>query len=208
MPPGDAYGYRGNHVGTSYFPSRGPRRFPPHQTDSYWRSSNLNNSRPEHRNRPLNMHHNNNGIFSRGQGYRGGFQRGGRRYFDHYNRERHNGTLELSQRSRPIPTGPSDAYRNSGDAISEAGSSDQHHRDHHGGDAMNGIEPNEAYQQHSRESTPYEQTAGPSNAETQEPPATHFMSQVDNANSSMTMNSVRREYVVVVGKNHTEQVRA
>lgn len=198
MPPGDAYGYRGNHVGTSYFRSRGPRRFSPHQTDAYWRS-NLNNSRPELRNRPVNMHHNNNGNFGRGQGYRGGFQRGGRRYNDYYNRERHNGALELSQRTRSIPqwTGPNDPYRNSVDAVSEVGSSDQHHRDHHGGDAMSGIEPNDTYQQHSRESSPYEQTAGTSNAESHESSAIHFMSQVGNANSSMT---IRREYVVVVGK--------
>lgn len=200
--PGDAYGYRGNHVGTSYFRSGGPRRFSPHQTDAYWRS-NPNNSRPEHRNRPPNMPmHHNNGNFGRGQGYRGGFQRGGRRYSDYHNRERHNGVLELSQRTRPNQwTGPNDAYRNSGDTISEVGSSDQHHRDHHGGDGMNGIESNETYQQHSRESSPYEQTAGPSNVETHESPATHFMTQLGNADSSMTMNPARREYVVVDG-NH------
>lgn len=216
--PSEPYGYRGNHVGTSYFPSRGPRRFFPHQTDAYWRSSNLNNSRLDYRNRPPpTMPHANNIHFGRGQGYRGNFQRG-RRPNDYYNRERHNGGLDLSQRMRHPNQWPgsNDAYRNLGDAVSEVGSSDQHHRDHQGGDAMSSIEPSEAYQQHSRDPSPYEQTAGTSNGEAQEPPATHFMTHDGNANSenephgydqanrqvssSMTL---RREYIVIVGNNST-----
>ena len=81
---------------------------------------------------------------------------------------------------------------------------------------MSSIEPSEAYQQHSRDPSPYEQTAGTSNGEAQEPPATHFMTHDGNANSenephgydqanrqvssSMTL---RREYIVIVGNNST-----
>ncbi|KAF8350553.1 hypothetical protein F5887DRAFT_305625 [Amanita rubescens] len=156
--PTEPYGYRGNHVGASNFRSREPPRFPSHQANTYWQFSHHNNTRTGYGNRTQNVHHPNTGHYNRGQGFRGGgFQRGRRPgYGDYHNRERNNVALELSQRRYPShwPTGPSDVYRHSGDTPSEVGSNDQHQ---HGGDTMN--EPDEAHQEHTRESSPYEPVA-------------------------------------------------
>jgi len=142
------------------------------------------------------MHHTNTSHFNRGQGFRGGFQRGRRPgYGDYHNRERNYGTLELSQRVR-YPTGPSDVYRHSGDtpSPSEVGSNDQHQHEHQGGDTMNGVEPDEGHQQHSRESSPYEPVAETSDVSPENLNAgSDYGEGSRHANHSMAMNPLRPE---------------
>ncbi len=141
------------------------------------------------------MHHANTGHFNRGQGFRGGgFQRGRRPgYGDYHNRERNSGTLELSQRRYPShwPTGTSDVYRHSGDTPSEVGSNDQHQHEHQGGDTMNGIEQDEAHQEHTRESSPYEPAAETSASSENLNAGSDYGEGSRHANRSM--NPLRRE---------------
>lgn len=146
------------------------------------------------------MHHTNTGHFNRGQSFRGGYQRGRRPgYGDYHNRERNSGSLEVSQR-RYTPhwtTGHS-----GGDTPSEVGSNDQNQHEHQGGDTMNGIEPDEAHQQHSRDSSPYEPVAETSASPENLNAGSELHEYGEGSrHANRSMNPLRGEYSVIIAKS-------